>query len=139
MYFLTLKGRRKSIQMSRYGIDWDKSCLSKFQFAVKQFLRIHWSRQFVYEELPVVGTRMRLDFYNANKRVAIECDGAQHTKYNRHFHRGSLSVYQMQLMRDDLKEKWCELNQITLVRIYPEDVPNLSLRWFTERYDGLTL
>jgi hypothetical protein len=139
MQFVTLKGRKKSVTLLPYAIDWDAPCLSKFQFAVKQFLRPHWCRQFCYEELPVAGTRMRIDFYNAGKRIAIECDGAQHNGYNRHFHRGSLSVYQMQMERDDQKEKWCALNGITLVRIYPEDVKQLSPAWFREHYEGLSL
>ena len=135
MRWHTLRGREKWLDPRAYLVDWDAKSLSKFQWSVKQFLRRHWERHRIYEEMPVVGTRMRLDFYNGTLRVAVECDGEQHNGYNRHFHRGSLSVFQSQMKRDDDKEKWCVLNGITLVRIYPDDVVNLSRAWFKREYD----
>ncbi len=135
MKWKTLRGREAwTRHPEQYRIDWDDKSLSKFQFAVKQFLRPYWQNHVLYEELPVAGTRMRLDFYNATKRVAVECDGEQHTKYNKHWHRGSFSTFQKQLMRDDSKEQWCELNGLTLVRITPADVPLLGRAWFKEHY-----
>ncbi len=135
MRFKTLKGRDKSVAIHRYVVDWDSTSLSKFQFAVKQFLRQHWANAVVCEELPVAGTRMRLDFYNATKRIAVECDGVQHNGFNKHFHRGSLSVFQQQIGRDNDKQTWCDLNGITLVRIFPTDVEKLSRAWFKDNYE----
>lgn len=133
-YFLTLAGRKKALKnIEDYRLDFDDSSLSKFQFSVKQFLRGYWLNHVLYEELPVVGTRMRIDIYNATRRIAIECDGAQHNKYNKHFHRGSRNVYLGQIIRDEKKDEWCKLNQIELVRIYEEDVPSLSREWFREQ------
>ena len=59
--------------------------VSKRQKAVKDFLKDYWYHHVTFEEFPVVGTRLSLDFYNANKRVAVEVQGAQHTKYNKFF------------------------------------------------------
>lgn len=133
-YFLTLAGRRKQLpRIERYRLDFDKQSLSKFQFSVKQFLRSYWYNHVLYEEFPVVGTRMKLDIYNATRRIAIECDGGQHYKFNPHFHRNNRNVYLRQIMRDEGKESWCELNNITLIRIYESDIPRLSREWFRER------
>lgn len=132
MQFQTLAGRRKTVSVQRYLIDWEDDSLSKFQRRVKEFLHYYWKNHVVCEEFPVVGTRMRLDFYNVTRRIAIECDGEQHNQFNRHFHNGSLSVFQKQLTRDDKKTEWCLLNDITLVRIYEEDVINLSARFFSD-------
>lgn len=132
MQFFTLTGKRKTKSVQPYLIDWSANSLSKFQRRVKEFLHHFWKNQVVCEEFPVVGTRMRLDFYNVTRRIAVECDGEQHNSYSKHFHRGSLSVFQKQIQRDDKKTEWCEKNDITLIRIYEEDVPNLSRKLFSE-------
>ncbi len=132
MQFITLTGKRKSVSVQPYLIDWEDDSLSKFQFSVKQFLHHYWQHHVVCEEFPVAGTRMRIDFYNVTRRIAIECDGEQHNQYNKHFHRGSFSVFQKQLDRDDKKKTWCEKNDIELIRIYEDDVPNLCRELFTE-------
>ena len=82
MKFKTLSGAiRRVSKIKKHLIDWDSKSRSKFQFNVKQFLEPYWNRHVVFEEFPVVGTKMSLDFFNANKKVAIEVQGAQHTKY----------------------------------------------------------
>ena len=80
-----------------------------------------------FEEFPVVGTRLSLDFYNANKRVAVEVQGSQHTKYNKFFHGGHKNNYLEQLKRDQIKAEFCEVNDIILVEIYDSDIINKSL------------
>lgn len=136
MQYLTLKGRKKAVpaeKAQKCRMDWEKKSLSNFQFDVKRFLKPFWHNNVCYEEFPVVGTRMHIDIYNATKKIAIECDGQQHVRYNKHFHRGSASVYFGQVSRDNSKEEWCELNGITLVRVYETDVKNLSREWFREQ------
>ena len=82
----------------------------------------------MFEEFPVAGTRMTLDFYNANKKIAVEVQGAQHTKHVPFFHGKYKNNYLMQLKRDNLKYDFCELNDIKLVEIYETD--KLSKRFF---------
>jgi hypothetical protein len=134
MKWKTLKGKDKNVPMQKYLADWDAPCLSKFQFNVLQFLRKYWQNHVVYLEVPVAGTKMRIDILNSTKRIAVECDGRQHIEFNKHFHNNSRSVYWKQLDRDDKKTKYCELNGITLVRIYETDLKNLSREWFKEKY-----
>jgi very-short-patch-repair endonuclease len=128
MIFLTTTGREQKLKnSSRYLIDWDKKCRSKIQKKVKDLLYRHWISDIVFEELPVLGTRMTIDFYNANKKLAIEVDGNQHYKYNKFFHSNSRQNFLSQLQRDEKKEYFCEINQIKLVRILEKDTLDQDL------------
>ena len=87
MTFETLLGKRRRIKKPlHYLIDWEKGSRSKLQAKVKNFLKVFWDGDVVFEEFPVVGSRLTLDFYNATKNIAIEVQGKQHTKYNKFFH-----------------------------------------------------
>jgi very-short-patch-repair endonuclease len=122
MIFLTTTGREQKLKnSSRYLIDWDKKCRSKIQKKVKDLLYPHWIADIVFEEMPVLGTRMTLDFYNANRKMAVEVDGNQHYQYNKFFHSNSRQNFLSQLQRDEKKEYFCEINQIRLVRILEKD------------------
>ena len=63
---------------------------------------------------------MTFDFYNANKKIAIEVQGAQHTKYVPFFHQ-TRSDFASQIKRDEKKLEFCRINKIKLIEIYPED------------------
>lgn len=130
---LNLKKRRYK-NLRRYLVDWDKTSRSKFQFNVKQFLRQYWSNDVVFEEFPIIGTRLTLDLYNANKKTAIEVQGRQHTSFVKFFH-GHRMNFLHQLKRDQSKEKFCEINGIKLVTIFETDEIGASL--FAEQ--GVTL
>jgi hypothetical protein len=125
MKFKTLTGSTRSVSnIKKHLIDWDKKSRSKFQFKVKKFLESFWSNHVVFEEFPIAGTKMSLDLYNANKKIAVEVQGGQHTKYVPHFHGGYKNNYIAQLDRDHKKMQFCELNNILLVEIYPDDEIN---------------
>lgn len=122
MNFYTFHGsKRKLKNPTKYLIDWEGKSRSKFQKKVKDLLYPFWSVDVVFEELPVLGTRMTLDFYNANRKIAVEVDGQQHYKYNKHFHGGNRQNFLNQISRDHDKELFCERNSIALIRILPQD------------------
>lgn len=100
------------------------------QRSAKKFLRRYWEGFVVYEEFPVFGTKMRLDFFNGTRKIAIEVNGDQHREFTPYFHNDSRSQYWKQLKRDVRKLEWCELNGIRLIEIYLEDFP-LSVEFFT--------
>jgi very-short-patch-repair endonuclease len=137
MKFKTLNGKIRNKNINKYRVNWDKPSRSKFQFAVKQFLRQYWEKHVVYEEMNVVGTKLKVDFFNATKGLAIEVDGAQHNEFNKFYH-GTASGYLQSLKRDDKKEKFFELNGIKLIRIFPEDLDNLNQSFFQEKF-GVSL
>lgn len=122
MRFKTLTGATRTVKKAKnYLIDWDGKSRSKIQYNAKQFLKKYWSNHIVFEEFPVAGTKLSLDFYNANKKIAVEVQGKQHTKYVPFFHGKNKINYINQLKRDQDKLKFCELNDIQLVEIYDGD------------------
>ena len=128
MKFKTLTGATRSVSnIKKKLIKWNKKSRSKFQYRVKKFLEPYWDNHIVFEEFPIVGTRMSLDFYNANKKIAVEVQGGQHTKYVPHFHGGYKNNFIAQLNRDQKKLDFCRLNDITLVEIYEKDEINEKL------------
>ena len=127
MKFVDAQGKKRNLKNAKkYLIDWDKPSRSKFQTKVKEFLRPFWEHDIVLEEFRVVGTRLSLDFYNANKKIAIEVQGAQHTKYVKFFHK-NMFKYSDQLKRDEKKLQFCKVNKIKLAEVYPQDKITASL------------
>lgn len=128
MLFKTLTGRSRRIpKAKKYLIDWEGSSRSKIQFSAKQFLEKYWRHHVVFEEFPVAGTRLSLDIYNANKKIAVEVQGRQHTQYVPFFHQGNKANYINQLKRDQDKLAFCKLNDIILIEIYENDELNKKL------------
>ena len=67
-----------------------------------------------------MGTQLSLDFYNHNRKIAIEVQGAQHLKFVKHFHK-TRANFVRQIRRDNKKLEFCEMNDIKLIEIYPDD------------------
>ena len=128
MKFYDSYGKTRNLKNpKKYLIDWDGSSRSKFQNNVKNFLRDYWFNDIVFEEFRVVGSRLSLDFYNANKKIAIEVQGAQHLKYVKHFHKNKLK-YLDQLKRDQKKLDFCEINGIKLVTSLFQSIVMMQLK-----------
>jgi len=128
MKFKTLFGAERSIKNpKKYLIDWKASSKSKIQFETKNFLNKFWKNHIVFEEFPVAGTKLSIDFFNATKRIAIEVQGEQHTRYTPFFHGNHKSNYIDQLKRDRDKLDFCRINEIKLVEVYYNDEINLKL------------
>jgi hypothetical protein len=121
MKFIGLNNRELTLKNpKKYLIDWNKISRSKFQLETKNFLKPYWQHDIVFEEFRMVGTRLSFDFYNANKKIIIEVQGVQHTKFVKFFH-GNRLKYLQQLKRDDKKYEFCQKNNLRLVEIYPTD------------------
>jgi hypothetical protein len=120
MIFKTLTGSQKRItRASKYLIDWDSKSKSKIQFDAKQFLKKYWINHVVFEEFPVAGSRLNFDFYNANKKVAVEIHGKQHDQFTPFFHK-TRAGFVSHIRRDQQKRDFCELNDIKLIEIYTD-------------------
>mgnify|MGYP003635854190 FL=1 len=127
MKFLDPYGKPRNLKgAKKYLIDWNALSRSKFQNKVKDFLKPYWKHDVVFEEFRIVGTRLSLDFYNANKCIAVEVQGDQHIRYVKHFHKNRLK-YLDQLKRDQKKFDFCEINDIKLLEVYTTDEINASL------------
>ena len=120
--FQTLYGAERRVKnLKKYLINWDGKSKSKFQKEIKKFLKRYWRHHVVFEEFPVVGTRLTLDFYNANKKIAVEAQGEQHIRFVEFFHGNYRNNYLDQLKRDQQKMQFCEINNIKLAEIYYND------------------
>jgi len=128
MLFKTLTGSSKRVKSpKKYLIEWDSSSKSKMQFNVKQYLKKYWSHDIVFEEFPLAGSKMTFDFYNPNKNIIVEVQGGQHLKHTPFFHGKSKSNFLNQIKRDNDKQTFCELNNIKLVEIFPDDELSIDL------------
>lgn len=129
MRLLTINGRPNFKNVSDRQINWNGKSKSLFQEEVKKYLHPHWNKCIVYEEFPVYGTRYTLDFFNATKKVAIEVQGTQHTKFVKYFQRTEFD-YLKQLKIDEFKRKFCEMNGIDLIEIFYNEKNQLSKEYF---------
>lgn len=131
MRLRTVKGIARFKNVSSRNIKWEGASKSKFQRKVKVLVHPLWKNHVVYEEFPVYGTRYTIDFFNATKKVAIEVQGRQHTKFVKYFH-GSQFQYLEQLKIDETKRRFCDINGITLIEIFEEDIDELSPEFMTK-------
>jgi len=133
MKFKTLNGKERLLKNAKkYIINWQSESKSKLQWRVKQHLFPFWKHDVVFEELRIVGSRLSLDFYNANKKIAVEVQGKQHQTYNPYFHGSNRQNWLSQLKRDDLKLQFCLTNGIKLVEVYESDA--LSDEFFKQLF-----
>jgi hypothetical protein len=121
----------------KYLINWDKPSRSKEQTKVKEFLREFWINDIVFEEylLPKSG-KLRTDFLNATKKIALEHQGkGAHNEFNPFFHNNSRINYLSSIKRDVKKAKILELNGYTLIETFTKDLENLSQEFFLKTYN----
>ena len=135
MKLYDIKGRLVNKSVTKYRINWEADCRSKFQYEVKQFFKTFWYGQICYEEFPVYGTRMKVDLINMTKRIAVESHGAQHESFNKFFHNNSRANYLRSITRDHDKVVWLENNDFKVLEIFEEDLPSLSKRYILEKFE----
>ena len=134
MKLYDIKGRLVNKSVTKYRIRWDGECRSNFQYEVKQFFKKFWYGQICYEEFPVYGSRMKVDFINATKKIAVEVNGQQHDEFNKFFHSNSRTKYLQSIQRDAEKHQWLELNNFIIIEIYEKDLQKLSLSYIKDVY-----
>lgn len=120
----------------KYLIDWDQPSRSKEQTKVKEFLRQFWSQDIVMEEylIPKSG-KLRVDFINVTKKIALEHQGkGAHNEYNPFFHNNNRLNYLASLKRDVKKIKILEMNNYKVIETYTKDLNNLSKEFFLKTY-----
>lgn len=134
IYLKTLSGQVHRKNIDKYLIKWNGKSLSKMQFGVKQFLKKYWIGHLVYEEFPVFGTRLRVDFLNLTKNIAIEVNGPQHGEFNKFFHNNSRENYFKGIERDIQKHKWLKLNDFELIELEEKDIKVLSKKYILDTF-----
>lgn len=123
-----LNGRtiNKDIKFHKYKLK--RSSKSGWQNEIGTVLSSLFKNYAILEEFSI-GNKLKIDFLIPLMRVAIECDGTQHGKFNKFFH-GDITGFKRQKVNDKKKDEWARLNDFLLIRIkYPikdkQDVINV--------------
>ena len=120
----------------QYVIDWDKPARSKEQTKIQEFLRQFWEKDVVFTEYRLPQTKLRVDFINASKKIALEHQGkGAHNEYNPFFHNNSRANYLASLKRDMKKLKILENNGYLVIETFTKDLNNLSKDFFLKTYN----
>jgi len=122
------------IRTSKYLIDWENDGDSSLEIKFRDLIKPYWIRQIVLHQFVIPGSRMRIDFLNCNKKIAVEINGDQHENYNKFFHRGSRVIWLEQIKRDIEKFEWCNLNGIKFLELKKEDLDNFSPEYIKEKF-----
>lgn len=134
MRLFNIYGKLTKKSVSKYIIDWDAKSRSMAQFNVKQFLKPYWMGHIVYEEFPVYGSLLKVDFINATKKIAIEVNGPQHSSFNPFFHNNSRVNYLKGIKRDHQKRIWLEKNNFIVMEIETNEIKELSSEFFLKTF-----
>jgi len=111
--------------------------MSKLSDAVYNTLREIYPHQTIDGEYYVYykGTRLFFDFYLRGMRIFIECQGAQHSKFVKHFH-GTAENFRAAKKRDRLKLEYIEEHDDSAL-IYFYDWENITKGLVLQRlYDS---
>ena len=134
MRLLNINGKLVNKNVNKYRIDWDGKSRSKLQFNFKQFFYPYWKNHIVFEEFPVYGSMMKVDLFNATKKIAIEIQGNQHESFNKFFHVNSRLKYLQSIKRDVAKSKWIEINNFKYLELYESDLKSLSPQYIEDKF-----
>ena len=133
MRLLNINGKLVNKNVRKNLINWEGESRSKLQFKFKQFFYPYWKNHIVYEEFPVYGSMLKVDFLNATKKIAVEIQGHQHESFNRFFHGDSRLKYLESIKRDVKKTKWLEMNNFKILELYENDLKSISPEYIEEK------
>jgi len=134
MRLLNINGKLVNKNINKYRVDWQGKSRSKLQFNFKQFFYPYWKNHIVFEEFPVYGSMMKVDLFNATKKIAIEIQGNQHESFNKFFHDNSRLKYLQSIKRDVVKSKWIEINNFKYLELYESDLKILSPQYIEDKF-----
>ena len=133
MRLFNINGQLVNKNVRKNLVNWDGKSRSNLQFKFKKFFYPLWKNHIVYEEFPVYGSMLKVDFLNATKKIAVEIQGDQHESFNKFFHNNSRLKYLQSIKRDVKKGKWIEDNGFKLLELYEDDLKNLSPQYIEEK------
>ena len=130
--------RMANVNITRYLHEWEGGRkVSGPQSKVSDFLKPYWRHHVVCSEFVIPGSRLRVDFVNWTRRIAIEVSPSGSHSFNPFFHK-SRPGFGAAMHREFDKAEWLEQVGVRLIEVFDEDLDNLSPEWFQEKY-GVTL
>lgn len=103
------------------GCGCPKCRTSKGEILIDNFLKmnnIQYITQKTFNECKFVN-KLKFDFYLPEFNICIEFDGEQHYRPIRHF--GGKKAFELQKIKDNIKNDYCKSNNIRLIRIKYND------------------
>lgn len=126
----------KGLDGKTYGVDirpsrWPRKdegeCKSRLQWRAGQVLDKVFPGEVILEEFYPPRQGFYIDFFLPRRKIAVEVDGGQHDAFNVFFH-GTKENFLKAKARDALKNTWCEINGIRLVRTSTCDEGELTIK-----------
>ena len=104
---------------------WCQACVPHLgETITREIMNILFNAEFT-KQSPVCLQGLKLDGYNENLKIGFEYDGKQHYSFSERYH-VTQDRYEVQKQMDIKKNKLCEENKITLVRV-PYFVKNKNI------------
>jgi len=113
-----LNGRHYNLTLSGHHLN--SRNISKLHLKVRKFLKDKFPTQIILEEVPIeiyFHKTLFLDFFLPHIYLAVEAQGKQHKQFSSYFHHNKLGFWTAK-KNDELKEQWCQLNDIRLVQLW---------------------
>ena len=128
MKVVGLNGREYNLNLQKYDVKAnDKRKRSKHHVRARKLIKEVYHSYRILEEVKLPGSRdpskkstLFLDFFIPNLSLAVEVHGRQHYEFVKFFHKTKAGFLTAK-KRDDIKEQWCELNDIELIVLNYED------------------
>ena len=119
-----------NVNLSKYKLDWAAK-VSSFQRKVQDFLQPFWQNDEMVAELPIPGSKLRIDLVNISRKIAVEVSPRQHYNFNEFFN-GNRINFVNSLNRDEAKRNWIQKMGWKLVELSEDDIKNLKIEMFDE-------
>jgi very-short-patch-repair endonuclease len=117
-------------QTPNYLLGYSKGCpkciISNGENKIINYLiekNINYEHQKIFDNCKYV-KKLRFDFFISEKNIIIEFDGQQHFKPIKIF--GGYDEYRKNLIKDEIKNKYCAEENIKLIRIPFTDIDNIE-------------
>lgn len=123
MKFKDLDGNIVSKDISKYR--WGGNSRFEGERLLGEKLRNLFPSIAIYAQLPCLGTKLKLDYYISDLKIAFEFDGRQHEEHVPFYH-GDKRGFERAQERDKTKEEWCDINNIRLIRVTQKELNNLA-------------
>ena len=105
---------------------------SKGEYKISKILeemKIKYSPQHSFEScLSKAGAKLKFDFYLPEYNICIEYDGEQHFSYTNSGWR-TKENFLLQKENDEIKNQYCKINQIKLIRIPYTDYQKINIEY----------
>lgn len=122
------------LNTKKYLIDWENDGNSSLEKRFRELIKPYWTDSIVLFQMTIPGSLLKIDFFNINKRLAIEIDGPQHDNFNPFLHKNSRANYLSSIKRDINKDKWCEDNNIKMLHINEEDLDSFCPEYIQDKF-----